>query len=230
MFFHLIVSSCISHNFNCPFLEPVTFAIRATLAVLHLIITLMSFYFVCYVYISRKLNFSFIWIFLLESWANLTVPSFDCFVCILRNFSCPSLWLLRLHLVHLITLLHSNLAQLLKVVGFIWLLRLYLSKLQLSFPLIVTFASRASKYRCPSIVIVAFTSHANSNVLLFGCFGCRLKLTVLSFNYFVWISYYFSCPFISLLKFPFILFVSLISRANLTFLSFWLFCLHPAQI
>ena len=218
MFFHLIVSSCISHNFNCPFLEPVTFATRATLAVLHLII--MSFYFVCYVYISRKLNFSFIWIFLLESWENLTVLSFDCFVCILRNFSCP-----------LITLLHSNLAKLLKVVGFIWLLRLYLSKLQLSFPLIVTFASRASKYRCPSIVIVAFTSHANSNVLLFGCFGCRAKLTVLSFNYFVWISYYFSCPFISsLIKFPFILFVSLISRANLTFLSFWLFCLHPAQI
>ena len=159
MFFNSIVSSCISHNFNCPFLEPVTFTTRATLAVLHLIITLMSFYFVCYVYISRKLNFAFIWIFLFESWANLTVLSFDCFVCILRNFSCP-----------LITLLHSNLAQLLKVVGFIWLLRLYLSKLQLSFHLIVTFASRASKYRCPSIVIVAFTSHANSNVLLFGCY------------------------------------------------------------
>ena len=100
MFFHLIVSSCISHNFNCPFLEPVTFATRATLAVLHLIVTLMSFYFVCYVYISRKLNFSFIWIFLLESWENLTVLSFDCFVCILRNFSCP-----------LITLLHSNLSR-----------------------------------------------------------------------------------------------------------------------
>ena len=220
MFFHLIVSSCISHNFNCPFLEPVTFATRATLAVLHLIVTLMSFYFVCYVYISRKLNFSFIWIFLLESWENLTVLSFDCFVCILRNFSCPLIWLL-----------HSNLAQLKLSVLFdccvcifrnyscpsiwllclhlvhlnidvlpLWLLRLHPTQIQMFFYLVVTFVSRA-------------------------------KLTVLSFNYFVWISYYFSCPFISsLLKFPFILYVSLISRANLTFLSFWLFCLYPAQI
>ena len=216
MFFHLIVSSCISHNFNCPFLEPVTFATRATLVVLHLIVTLMSFYFVFLLrlYLAQiKLFLSF------GFFLDLTVLSFDCFVCILRNFSCPLIWLL-----------HSNLAQL-KFVSFIWLLRLYLSKLQLSFHLIVTFASRASKYRCPSIVIVAFTSHANSNVFLFGCFGCRAKLTVLSLNYFVWISFYFSCPFISsLLKFPFILFFSLISRANLTFLSFWLFCLHPAQI
>ena len=157
MFFHLIVSSCISHNFNCPFLEPVTFATRATLVVLHLIVTLMSFYFVFLLrlYLAQiKLFLSF------GFFLDLTVLSFDCFVCILRNFSCPLIWLL-----------HSNLAQL-KFVSFIWLLRLYLSKLQLSFHLIVTFASRASKYRCPSIVIVAFTSHANSSVLLFGCYVC----------------------------------------------------------
>lgn len=96
MFFHLIVSSCISHNFNCPFLEPVTFTTRATLAVLHLIITLMSFYFVCYVYISRKLNFFF----------HLDFFGFN------RSF--------------------------------IWLFRLYLAQLQLSFNLIITFESRAT--------------------------------------------------------------------------------------
>ena len=67
MFFHLIVSSCISHNFNCPFLEPVTFATRATLAVLHLIVTLMSFYFVCLLrlylaQIKLFLSFGFFWI------------------------------------------------------------------------------------------------------------------------------------------------------------------------
>ena len=68
MFFHLIVSSCISHNFNCPFLEPVTFATRATLAVLHLIVTLMSFYFVCLLrlylaQIKLFVSFGFFWIY-----------------------------------------------------------------------------------------------------------------------------------------------------------------------
>ena len=151
---------------------------------------------------------------------DLTVLSFDCFVCILRNFSCPLIWLLHSNLAQLklsvlfdccvcifrnyscpsIWLLRLHLVHLNIDVLPLWLLRLHPTQIQMFFYLVVTFVSRA-------------------------------KLTVLSFNYFVWISYYFSCPFISsLLKFPFILYISLISRANLTFLSFWLFCLHPAQI
>ena len=151
---------------------------------------------------------------------DLTVLSFDCFVYILRNFSCPLIWLLHSNLAQLklsvlfdccvcifrnyscpsIWLLRLHLVHLNIDVLPLWLLRLHPTQIQMFFYLVVTFVSRA-------------------------------KLTVLSFNYFVWISYYFSCPFISsLLKFPFILYVSLISRANLTFLSFWLFCLYPAQI
>ena len=217
MFFHLIVSSCISHNFNCPFLEPVTFATRATLAVLHLIVTLISFYFVCLLrlYLAQIKLFSFIWIFF-----YLTVLSFDCYVCILRNFSYPLIWLL-----------HSNLAQLKLSVLFdccvcifrnyscpsIWLLRLHLAHLNIDVLPLWLLRLHPTQIQMFLYLVVTFVS--------------RAKLTVLSFNYFVRISYYFSCPFISsLLKFPSILFVSLISRANLTFLSFWLFCLHPAQI
>ena len=133
----------------------------------HFVVTLTAFYFVYYVYISPiKLFFHFDFFF--ASCANLTVLSFDCFFCILRNLNV------------LFLLLRSSLAQIYlfsKFDCFVCILR----NLNVLF-FIVTFVTRAN------LTVVSLNC----------CVCIMHKLAVLSFHCYFSISRKFSCSFLRL--------------------------------
>ena len=119
-------------------------------------------------FISRLLNFSFILIFFFASCANLTVLSFDCFFCILRNLNV------------LFLLLRSSLAQIYlfsKFDCFVCILR----NLNVLF-FIVTFVTRAN------LTVVSLNC----------CVCIMRKLAVISFHCYLYISRKFSCSFLRL--------------------------------
>ena len=85
----LYINCCvyISRKFNVLSLDCFVLYFAQLELSFHFIVTLTAFYFVYYVYITPiKLFFHFDFFFF-ASCANLTVLSFDCFFCILRNLN-----------------------------------------------------------------------------------------------------------------------------------------------